>query len=76
MDIQTTKLVRGLDLTKLMAERNLQIVEVNEVEEERLKILENLINYEWYKDIIFYLKHLQCPEYLSKNQKRALKLVS
>ncbi|KAH9322075.1 hypothetical protein KI387_016714, partial [Taxus chinensis] len=42
MDIQTTKLVRGLGLAKLMAERNLQTMEVNEVEEERADVLGKL----------------------------------
>ncbi|KAH9313755.1 hypothetical protein KI387_022382, partial [Taxus chinensis] len=42
MDIQTTKLVRGLGLAKLMAESNLQTVEVNEVEEEREDVLGKL----------------------------------
>ncbi|KAH9288901.1 hypothetical protein KI387_033018, partial [Taxus chinensis] len=41
MDIQTMKLVRGLGLAKLMAKRNLQTIEVNEVEGERMDVLEN-----------------------------------
>lgn len=76
MDIQTTKLVRGLGLTKLMAMRNLQTVEVNEVEEEREDVIEKLVSYKWYKDVIFYLRHLCCPDHLNKNKKRSLKLVS
>ncbi|KAH9292066.1 hypothetical protein KI387_042748, partial [Taxus chinensis] len=42
MDIQTMKLVRGLGLAKLMDERNLQTIEVNEVEGERVDVLEKL----------------------------------
>ncbi|KAH9303251.1 hypothetical protein KI387_014834, partial [Taxus chinensis] len=42
MDIQTTMLVRGLGLAKLMAERNLQNVEVNQLEEERVDVLAKL----------------------------------
>ncbi|KAH9293310.1 hypothetical protein KI387_041485, partial [Taxus chinensis] len=51
MDIQTTKLVRGLGLAKLMAESNLQNVEVNQLEEERADLLDKLMNSEWYKDV-------------------------
>ena len=67
MDIQAKKLVRGLGLAKLMAEINLQTIEVNEVEGERVDVLKKLISSEWYKYIIFYLRHLCCLEYLSKN---------
>ncbi|KAH9298780.1 hypothetical protein KI387_030462, partial [Taxus chinensis] len=42
MDIQTMKLVRGLGLTKLMDKSNLQTIEVNEVEGERVDVLEKL----------------------------------
>ena len=30
--------------------------------------------HEWYKDIIFYLKNLRCPDYLVDHQRRALRL--
>lgn len=76
MDIQTTKLVRGLGLAKLMAESNLQNVEVNQLGEERVDILKKSMNSEWYKDVVYYLKHLCCPSHLNKNQKRSLKLAS
>lgn len=76
MDIQTTKLVRGLGLPKLIAERNLQNVEVNELEEERVDVFTNLVSSEWYKYVIFYLRHLCYRSHLNKNQKRALKLAS
>ncbi|KAH9306051.1 hypothetical protein KI387_010455, partial [Taxus chinensis] len=42
MDIQTTKLVRGLGLAKLMVERKLQNVEVNQLEKERVDVLAKL----------------------------------
>ncbi|KAH9328878.1 hypothetical protein KI387_000986, partial [Taxus chinensis] len=42
MDIQTKKLVRGLGLANIIAENNLQTVEVNDVEEERSDVLEKL----------------------------------
>ncbi|KAH9288893.1 hypothetical protein KI387_033010, partial [Taxus chinensis] len=35
MDIQTTNLVRGFGLAKLIDENNFQNIEVNEVEEEK-----------------------------------------
>ncbi|KAH9296655.1 hypothetical protein KI387_044235 [Taxus chinensis] len=41
MDIQTMKLIIGLGLAKLMGERNLQTIEVNEVEGEMMDVLEN-----------------------------------
>lgn len=47
MDIQATKLVIGLGLSKLMAERNLQNVEVNQLEEEIIDVIEKLVNFEW-----------------------------
>lgn len=37
---------------------------------------EKLINSTWYKEIIFYLRNLECPGHLNKNQRRKLKLVS
>lgn len=76
MDIQTTKLVRGFGLDKLMAKRNMQTIEVNKLEEERVGVFERLMSSEWYKDAIFYLIHLYFHEHLSKNQKRDLKLTS
>lgn len=63
MGIQTTKLVRGLGLAKPMAGRNLQNIKVNEVKEGRVEVFQTLMNSEWYKDVIFYLRHLSFPEH-------------
>ena len=30
--------------------------------------------HEWYRDIMFYLKKLSCPDHLVDHQRRALKL--
>ena len=39
-----------------------------------MKVNTKFIESQWYKDIVFYLKHLECPGHMNTAQVRSLKL--
>ena len=88
LEIKTTKLIKGKGLAKLLAESNLRALDINCLQEEDgdthlhepddqtdpSKVEEEFISSGWYKDIVFYLLNLKCPDGLSPAKCRTLKL--
>jgi hypothetical protein len=88
LEIKPTKLIKGKGLAKLLAESNLRVLDVDclrgEDEDTYLqeldgqtypnKVEEKFILSGWYKDIIFYLLNLKCPDGLTPAKYRTLKL--
>jgi hypothetical protein len=88
LEIKPTKLIKGKGLAKLLAESNLRALDVDclrgEDEDTYLqeldgqtypnKVEEKFILSGWYKDIIFYLLNLKCPDGLTPAKYRTLKL--
>lgn len=74
IDIQITKWVRGQGLAKLMAEKNLEANQINQVEHENVAPICDMQACGWYKRIVEYLQAMQCPEGMPHNEKRTLKL--
>jgi hypothetical protein len=88
LEIKPTKLVKGKGLAKLLAESNLRALDINclQGEDEDAhsqepddqsypnKIEEKFMSSDWYKDIVFYLLNLKCPDRLTPAKCRTLKL--
>jgi hypothetical protein len=88
LEIKPTKLIKGKSLAKLLAESNLRALDVNclrgEDEDTYLqeidgqtypnKFEEKFMTSGWYKDIVFYLLNLKCPDGLTPAKYRTLKL--
>ena len=81
LEIKPTKLIKGQGLAKLMAESNLQSLDINMIstlDEQQelpdLTIEENFQSSPWYSDILYVLTHLNAPPELSKTKARFLKL--
>jgi hypothetical protein len=88
LEVKPTKLIKGQGLAKLLAESNLRALDINCLQEEDgdthlhepddqtdpRKIEEKFISSGWYKDIVFYLLNLRCPDGLSLAKCRTLKL--
>lgn len=75
IDIQITKLVKGMGLEKLMVEENLEDAHVNVLSNSK-DIIRGLQRTPWYKDIIFFLTRSSYPKGFMESQKRTLKLKS
>lgn len=73
LEINITKLIRGQGLAKLMTEESLDLVKSNQTGENNQAIT-SIVRQPYYTDIVFFLKNAKCPDYLSDNQKRSLKL--
>ena len=80
LEIRTTKLVKGQGLARLMAETNLQALDINffdtlEEQEECTAphVEEVFLNSPWYADILYVLFYLNAPSTLSKTKARFLK---
>ena len=81
LEIKPTKLIKGQGLSQLMAESNLQALDINMVdaldEQEELPaptVEEQFQNSPWYTDILYVLANLNTPPNLSKTKARFLKL--
>lgn len=81
LEIKPTKLIKGQGLAQLMAESNLQALDINMVdaldENEGLPtpiVEEQFQNSPWYADILYVLVNLNAPPDLSKTKARFLKL--
>jgi hypothetical protein len=77
IEIKPTKLIKGQGLAKLMAETNLQALDINflDMAEEQGEmatphIKEVFLNSPWYADLIFVLQNLQAPPGLTKTKAR------
>lgn len=76
LDIRPTKLVKGQGLAKILTEGNEKAIGMicqNDLELTSSK-LQELGQLEWYKDIIYYLQNLSCPNHLVGHKRRALRL--
>jgi hypothetical protein len=74
-------LIKGQGLAKLMAESNLQVLDINfldvageQGEMATPNVKEVFLNSPWYADLIFVLQNLQAPPGLTKTKARFLKL--
>jgi len=65
--------VRGQGLAKLMTETNLEAAQVCSMNDEK-NMVTSIEKTLWYTYIVYYLKHLKCPEGFDDNRKRTLKL--
>jgi hypothetical protein len=88
LEIKPTKLVKGKGLAKLLAESNLRALDINclQGEDEDAhsqepddqsypnEVEEKFMSSDWYKDIVFYLLNLKCPDRLTAAKCRTLKL--
>jgi hypothetical protein len=62
LEIKPCKIIKGQGLAKILIEGNQEAIEVREKEQVNVVIGE-IKNDEWYSYIIYYLKHLTCPEH-------------
>lgn len=82
VEIKPTKLIKGHGLTKLMAESNFHILDINlivamsEEDEENLptQVSEIFLLSPWYSDIVYVLQNQSSPLVMAKNTSRTLKL--
>ena len=82
LDIQPTKLIKEQGLAKFLTESNCQALGMNQVNDETdtgkekngLQIADEFTQSNWYKDIVYVLKNLQCPLDYNKTKGRALNL--
>jgi ribonuclease HI len=88
LEIKPTKLIKGKGLAKLLAESNLRALDINclqgEDEDTHLqepddqtypnKVEQKFMSSGWYKNIVFYLLNLKCPDGLTPAKYRTLKL--
>ena len=81
LEIKPTKLIKGQGLAQLMAESNLQALDINMVdaldEQEGFPdptVEEKFQNSPWYSDILYVLTNLNAPPKLSKTKAIFLKL--
>lgn len=78
LEIRPTKHVKGQGLAQMLTESNekaLEMVCQNEIFEPSISPeLQKLEGIEWYKDIIYYLTNLTCPDHLVAHKRGALRL--
>ena len=82
VEIKPTKLIKGQGLAKLMAETNLQVLDINliavmsdEDEESTLvQVSDTFLSSPWYADILYVLQNLSSSLGIPKNKSRQLKL--
>jgi hypothetical protein len=88
LEVKPTKLIKGKGLAKLLAELNLRALDINFLQGEDgdtnlqesddqthpIKVEGKFMSSGWYKDIVFYLLNLKCPDGLTPAKCRTLKL--
>eukprot|EP00253_Pinus_taeda_P028811 PITA_28811 len=82
VDIKPTKLIKGQGLAKIMAETNLQVLDINLIaamsdedeENPSVQVSEMFLSSPWYADILYVLQHLSSPPGMPRNRSRTLKL--
>eukprot|EP00253_Pinus_taeda_P027524 PITA_27524 len=82
VEIKPTKLIKGQGLAKLMAETNLQVLDINLItamsdedeENPSVQVSEIFLSSPWYADILYVLQHLSSPPGMPRNRSRTLKL--
>jgi hypothetical protein len=85
LEIKPTKLVKGQGLAKLLAESNCEALGVNflntrsgtqqtELPSQCPQDDLSLVNFSWYRDILYFLQELKPPDGMGKRKARALNL--
>ena len=57
-----------------MAQENLDVNQINARDQDLSLSTCHMENCDWYKDVIYYLQHMQSPPHLIENEKRTIKL--
>ena len=73
LEIKPIKIVKGQGLAQLLTKK-INSHAVNLASEHESHILHIDEDHEWYKDIIYFLRNLSCPDHLVDHQRRALRL--
>jgi hypothetical protein len=82
MEIKPTKLVKGQGLAKLLANSNCRALEVDYIcnnsgnlhpQNNSSQVNETIVEYEWYKYILYFLQNFQAPSGMDKSKVRSLK---
>ena len=73
LETKPIKIVKGQGLAQLLTERGSSHA-INLVDEREYHILHIDENHEWYRDIIYFLRNLSCPDHLVDHQRRDLRL--
>jgi hypothetical protein len=85
LHINPTKLIKGHGLAKLLSDSNYKALELHhtfnqsdvpmmQVGKDTMQVLDQYSLSPWYRDIFYFLQHLECPPELEKSKTRSLKL--
>ena len=85
LHIKPTKLIKGQGLAKLLSESNCKVLELHQIftqldapiiqpGQDNLQVFEKYSSSPWYKNIIYFLQHFECPPDVKKTKARSLKL--
>jgi hypothetical protein len=85
LHINPTKLMKGHGLAKLLSDSNYKALELHHIfnqsdapliqaRKNTMYVLDKYSLSPWYRDIIYFLQHLECPPELEKSKTRSLKL--
>eukprot|EP00253_Pinus_taeda_P022815 PITA_22815 len=74
LEIRPTKLVKDQGLAQMLTEGNEKTLGLFCLSDLSLPELQRLGEHEWYKDIVYYLMNLACPNHLAAHKRRALRL--
>jgi hypothetical protein len=85
LHINPTNLIKGKVLNKLLSESNCKVIELHpiftqsdapiiQLGKENLKVFEKYSSSHWYKNIIYFLQHFECPLYVKKTKAMYLNL--
>jgi len=82
-----TKLIKGKGLEKLLSESKCKVLELHQIftqsdapiiqpRQDNLQVFEKYSSSPWYKNIIYFLQHFECPPDVKKTKARSLKMKS
>ena len=85
LHINPTKLIKGQGLSKLLSKSNCKVLELHQTftqsyapmtqsGQDNMQVFENYSSSPWYKDVIYFLQHLECTPNLKKMRVMYLKL--
>jgi hypothetical protein len=85
LHINPTKMIKGKGLAKLLSESICKVLELHQIftqsdapirqpGQDNLQVFENYSSSPWYKNIIYFLQHLECPPEVKKTKVGYLKL--
>ena len=87
LHINPTLLIKGQGISKLLSQSNCKVLELHQTftqldapmtqsGQDNIQEFEIYFSLPWYIDVIYFLKHLECPPYLKNMRVRSLKLKS